>query len=63
LQNLTLKATQLWLEHGDLGPQWRVKLWAARLKNPNEDADIGKVILSAADGSILKIDLHPNSVD
>lgn len=63
LQNLTLKATQLWLEHGDLGPQWRVKLWAAKLKNPNEDADIGKVILSAADGSILKIDLHPNSVD
>jgi hypothetical protein len=33
------------------------------LKNPNEDADIGIVILSAADGSILKIDLHPNSVD
>ncbi|MEI9959923.1 MAG: hypothetical protein WDM76_01970 [Limisphaerales bacterium] len=63
LKNLTLKATQLWLEHGDLGPQWRVKLWAAKLKNPNDNADIGIVILSAADGSILKVDLHPNSVD
>ena len=36
LENLKLKATQLWLEHGDNGPQWRVKLWAARLKNPDE---------------------------
>lgn len=63
LKNLTLKASQLWLEHGDLGPQWRVKLWAATLKNPDESADIGTVILSAADGSLIKVDLHPGSVD
>jgi len=63
LKNLTLKATQLWLEHGDSGPQWRVKLWAAKLSNPNDDADIGIVILSSDDGSILKLDLHPDSVD
>jgi len=63
LKNLTLKATQLWLEHGDSGPQWRVKLWAAKLKNPNDDADIGVVIISTDDGSVLKVDLHPNSVD
>ena len=63
LKNLTLKATQLWLEHGDSGPQWRVKLWAAKLKNPNDDADIGVVIISTEDGSVLKVDLHPNSVD
>ncbi len=63
LENLKLTATQLWLEHGDYGPQWRVKLWAQRLKNPHEDAAIGIVILSATDGSLLKIDLHPGSVD
>jgi hypothetical protein len=63
LKNLTLKATQLWLQHGDQGPEWKVKLWAAKLKNPNEDADIGVVILSATDGSVVKTDLHPNSVD
>ena len=63
LKNLTLKATQLWLEHGDLGPQWRVKLWAAQLQDRNKDADIGIVILSAADGSLVKLDLHPDSVD
>jgi len=63
LNNLTLKATQLWLEHGDSGPQWRVKLWAAKLKNPSDDADIGVVIISSDDGSVIKADLHPNSVD
>jgi hypothetical protein len=63
LANLTLKASQLWLEHGDLGPQWRVKLWAAKLAHPNENADIGVVVISAADGTIVKSDLHPNSVD
>jgi hypothetical protein len=63
LKNLTLKATQLWLEHGDTGPQWRIKLWAAKLKNPNDDTDIGEVIISSDDGSIIKTDLHPNHVD
>ncbi len=63
LKNLTLKASQMWLGHGDEGPVWKVKLWAAKLKHPNEDADIGVVVLSAADGSIVKTDLHPNSVD
>ena len=63
LKNLTLKASQLWLEHGDLGPQWRVKLWAAKLKNPDENADIGVVILSAAEGSLTTVDIHPDRVD
>ena len=63
LENLKLSATQLWLDHGDNGPQWRVKIWALRVKNSQEDADVGVVILSAADGSIVKIDLHPNSAD
>jgi len=63
LANLNLKASQLWLGHGDLGPQWRVKLWAAKLAHPAENADVGVVVISATDGSIIKTDLHPNSVD
>jgi hypothetical protein len=63
LKNLTLRSSQLWLLHGDIGPVWKVKFWAAKLRNPNDDADIGVVIISAADGSIVKTDLHPNSVD
>ena len=63
LKNLTITATQLWLEHGDLGPQWRVKIWANKLSDPDHGADVGEVTLSAADGSIIKLDLHPNSAD
>ena len=63
LKNLTVKASQLWLQHGNLGPEWKVKLWAAKLKAPNEDADVGGVFISATDGSVVKTDLHPNSVD
>jgi len=63
LANLTVKATQLRLEHGDEGPQWRVDLWAAKLRNPNDNAGIGAVIISATDGSVIKTDLHPKSVD
>jgi hypothetical protein len=40
-----------------------VKLWAVKLKNPTDDTNIGVVILSASDGSIIKADLHPNSVE
>lgn len=69
LKGLTLKATQLWLDSSyksDLsvtGPTWRVRLWAAKLRNPNDDADIGEVYISAEDGKVVKTDLHINRVD
>jgi hypothetical protein len=63
LEHLTLKATQSWLEHGDKGPQWRVKIWAAKIHDPSDDADVGTVTISADDGSVIKSDIHPNSVD
>ena len=63
LHNLTLKATKLTLRHSDEGLVWKVQLWAAKLKDPNDDEDIGVVILSATDGSVVKNDLHPNRVD
>jgi len=63
LKNLTLRATELWLQHGHQGPEWKVKLWAAKLKNPSHDADVGVVVISAADGSVIKNDLHPEHVD
>jgi hypothetical protein len=63
VKNLTLRASQLWLLHGDEGPVWKVKLWAAKLRHPNDDADVGVVFISATDGSIVKTDFHPNSVE
>jgi hypothetical protein len=69
LKNLTIKATQLWLDSNlklDLtveAPAWRVRLWAAKLKNPNDTAEIGDVYISAEDGKVLRTDLHPERVD
>lgn len=63
LEHLTVTSSQFWLQHGDTGPEWKIKLWAAKLKNSNDDADVGTVVISAADGSIIKADLHPNSAD
>jgi len=69
LKNVTLKATQLWLDSNlksDLsvtGPIWRVRLFAAKLRNPNDNVDIGEVFVSADDGKVVKVDLHINRVD
>jgi hypothetical protein len=62
LANLTLVASQMWLQHGDEGPRWKVKLWAAKLHRAG-DADVGDVYISTADGSVIKTDLHPNSAN
>jgi len=72
LQNLTMTATQLKLDRmgegvlGQGGPGqgvWKVRLWAAKLRNPTHDADIGEVWVSASDGQVMKNDLHINRVD
>ena len=63
LKSLTLKATKLTLQRGDQGPVWKVTLWAAKLKNPNANADIGSVFIAADSGEVLRTDLHINSVD
>ena len=63
LNSLKLLATQLWLQHGDEGPVWKVRLWAAKLKKPTDDVNIGDVYISAADGKVIRTDLHINRVD
>lgn len=63
LKSLKLRATRLWLQRSDEGAVWKVRLWAGKLKNPMEDVDIGDVYISAADGKVIRTDLHINSVD
>ncbi len=66
LKNLKVLATRLnlerWGEDTD-APAWKVRLWAAKLRNPTKDVDIGEVILSAEEGKVLKNDLHIDRVD
>ena len=63
LKSLTLKATQLWLQRGESGPVWKVRLWAAKLRKPTAMADIGDVYVSAESGTVVRTDLHINKVD
>jgi hypothetical protein len=63
LKPLTLKASQLWLQHGDEGPVWRVRLWAAKLQKPTVMADIGEVWISAETGKVVRGNLHISRVD
>jgi hypothetical protein len=63
LENLVLTSSQFWLEHGPEGPRWRIKLWAAKPGRPGHDADVGEVFIATADGSVIRADLHPNSVN
>jgi hypothetical protein len=64
LDKLELKASQLKLDRGPLGvPVWKVKLFAARLRKPTEQVDIGEVHIAADDGKVIKNDLRINRVD
>ncbi|MDB6017525.1 MAG: hypothetical protein JWR19_2014 [Pedosphaera sp.] len=63
LTNLKVVASQMWLERSDDGPRWKVRLWALKLRNPEKDADIGDMYISADDGKVLRRDLHINKVD
>src|SRR5262245_53132723 len=59
LEKLTLKASEMKLERwGDADlPVWKVRLWAAKLSNPNKMADVGEVFISADQGKVVKNDL------
>jgi len=38
---LALKAAQCWLQRGDGNLVWRIRLWAAKLRDHHHMADIG----------------------
>src|SRR6266404_3576067 len=72
LANIKVTSTQLKLEkvgEGVLGRSgvgeavWKVKLWANKLRDASHDAEIGEVWISAADGKVLKSDLHIDRLD
>ena len=72
LQNIKVTATRLQLNRvgegvlgqgGEVGAVWKVRLWAAKLRNPNKDADIGEVWVSAMDDKVVKNDLRIDRVD
>lgn len=63
LKNIKVVATRLTLEKWEDTPVWKVRLWAAKLRDPKKDADIGQVFIAAADGKVVKNDLRIERVD
>jgi hypothetical protein len=63
LKNLNLKATRMILEDWQGMPTWKVQIWAARLSNPAEMAEVGEVFISGEDGKVLRSDLKIKKVD
>lgn len=64
LERVKVKATALKLERTKAdGIVWNIRLWAAKTKQPEEDASIGEILLSATDGKLVKTDLNINRVN
>jgi hypothetical protein len=64
LERVTVRATSAKLERGDGDlAVWKIRVWAAKLRHPNDQADLGEVILSAADGTMIKNALRIKRVD
>jgi hypothetical protein len=63
LHGLTMRSSRMTLENTDDGVVWKVELYAAKVADPTKDACVGCVTLSAHDGSLIKSDLHPSSVN
>ena len=65
VQDVTLKASEMDLDkipESD-APAWRVKLWAARKKDPSKLVGIGEVLISAFDGKVVEEKLRPDKVN
>ena len=63
LNNLTLTASQLKLDRWNNEPVWKVRFWAAKLRDTTKTVDIGEVFVNATDGKVVKNDLHIDRVD
>src|SRR5436190_2329816 len=63
LENIKVKSVEAKLEGSDTGPVWKIKMWAQKLKNPNDTADIGVITVTADDGKVINTDVHINRVD
>ena len=63
IKALTLKESQMTLHRTGDGVVWTVELWAAKVNDSTKEADIGTVTVNADDGSVVKMDLHPDKAD
>ena len=63
LKNLKLTNSRMTLQKWQNMPVWKVRLWAEKLRNSRQTADIGEVFIDAESGKVLMNDLDINRVD
>jgi hypothetical protein len=63
LEGIKVKSVEARLENSDLGPVWRLRLWAQKLAKENVLADVGKLVIAADDGKVIENDLKLNRLD
>lgn len=63
LEDVQVKSVEAKLENSDSGPVWNLKLWAQKLDNAKETANLGKIILTADDGKVIETDIHLGRLD
>jgi hypothetical protein len=60
LKGLNLRYSKMTLQKTDDGVVWKVEFWAVKINDQSKVADVGTVCISAADGSVINYDLHPD---
>jgi hypothetical protein len=48
----------MWLERNDYGRVWKVRIWAAKLRDSKATVEIGDMYISPEDGKIIRANLH-----
>jgi hypothetical protein len=63
LERVKLTNSRMTLERWEEMPVWKVRLWAEKVRNSSQTADIGEVFINAEDGKVVNRDLHIDRVD
>jgi len=63
LEDIKVKSVEAKLENSDLGPVWRLRLWAQKLNKENALADIGKMVITADEGKVIENDIKLSRLD
>ena len=63
LSDIKVKSVEAKLQNSDVGPTWKLKLWAEKLTKSTETASIGTITVTADDGKVIESDIHLGRLD
>jgi uncharacterized caspase-like protein len=57
---IRLASSEFEIDHEKWVPLWRVKIWAYKINQPAQEAELGRIDVDASTGAILRDDLNPD---